>query len=115
MQFLEMPFMNILHEYQGLLAINQAHKTLKHQVFITVICLLSLSLALIAFATCLYIYTHKSIVPYVIGVDSHGVVLASDRLQKAEAIPKAAIVTELCSFIKMCVLSAAIRMCRVSL
>ncbi|SPT69811.1 conjugal transfer protein TrbF [Anaerobiospirillum thomasii] len=92
--------MNILHEYQGLLAINQAHKTLKHQVFITVICLLSLSLALIAFATCLYIYTHKSIVPYVIGVDSHGVVLASDRLQKAEAIPKAAIVTELCSFIK---------------
>ena len=38
--------MNILHEYQGLLAINQAHKTLKHQVFITVICLLSLSLAL---------------------------------------------------------------------
>ena len=27
-------------------------------------------------------------------------VLASDRLQKAEAIPKAAIVTELCSFIK---------------
>ncbi|WP_172458150.1 type IV secretion system protein [Anaerobiospirillum thomasii] len=100
MQFLEMPFMNILHEYQGLLAINQAHKTLKHQVFITVICLLSLSLALIAFATCLYIYTHKSIVPYVIGVDSHGVVLASDRLQKAEAIPKAAIVTELCSFIK---------------
>ena len=100
MQFLEMPFMSILHEYQGLLAINQAHKTLKHQVFITVICLLSLSLALIAFATCLYIYTHKSIVPYVIGVDSHGVVLASDRLQKAEAIPKAAIVTELCSFIK---------------
>ena len=100
MQFLEMPFMNILHEYQGLLAINQAHKTLKHQVFITVICLLSLSLALIAFATCLYIYTHKSIVPYVIGVDSHGVVLASDRLQKAEAIPKVAIVTELCSFIK---------------
>lgn len=100
MQFLEMPFMNILHEYQGLLAINQAHKTLKHQVFITVICLLSLSLALIAFATCLYIYTHKSIVPYVIGVDRHGVVLASDRLQKAEAIPKAAIVTELCSFIK---------------
>ena len=92
--------MSTKHNLHSLLAINKAHESLKGRVFYILITLISLSFVCIFAALSLYLYTTKTLVPYVISIDKHGVVLAHDRLNKIDSIPESAIITEMCSFIR---------------
>lgn len=75
-------------------------QSLRQQVFYVSASLGGISCAFLATGALIYTLTQSHIVPYVVTVDSHGVVLNQGKADAKKHIPKAVITAQLCDFIR---------------